>query len=204
MAYIMGVILPIIFQVKCLPKKCHRFHPGRSNMLNLKMMVPLKRYPVAFCRALGSVTYHTAELISHISTKLDDYGQSSIVCDVFTWRVMRMTSRELIMPPRLPPKEKSLGARIPKWQCPKSGLFRPAERKEGALIQLFLRQALTSILNLQSRLCFGNLLRHWKLQTSEHDIFHCHYAHLWQLYSGRAYTHFRNHWVGCRGILHIS
>ena len=86
---------------------------------------PLKRYPVAFCRALGSVTYHTAELISHISTKLDDYGQSSIVCDVLTWRVMRMTSMELIMPPRLPPKEKSLGARIPKWQCPKSGLFRP-------------------------------------------------------------------------------
>ena len=37
---------------------------------------PLKRYPVAFCRALGSIIYHSAESISHMHTYNDEYEQT--------------------------------------------------------------------------------------------------------------------------------
>ena len=36
---------------------------------------PLKRYPVAFCRALGSIIHNSAEYIPHIPANNDEYEQ---------------------------------------------------------------------------------------------------------------------------------
>ena len=37
---------------------------------------PLKRYPVSFCRALGSIVYNVATIVPHVATNDDEFVET--------------------------------------------------------------------------------------------------------------------------------